>query len=298
MRLSALLTVCAVALASSAWAQDGPQADISIAMAPCTVPVGAPLYTITDLTSGDIIESDKLDKAKDDVPPCGGGVPPVEPVGAIPVGLPIPQLVKIKSDEGECSGALLSSISQFQPDAVITAAHCVFNNGVYFRNIRVLPGYDRGLNPAYGERRGSKVITFSRYTADRQNAHDIAVIKLDGPVPDYAISPYGLMPAKVRCSNPTNTYFRPHYNPSINNLQTAAYAGGRIASCLDGTLVTGVPTGGGSSGSPVVDEIGRAIFAVHSAGTPDHSFEAPLTAAKICAIIDFLHGTHNNCRIE
>jgi hypothetical protein len=65
-------------------------------------------------------------------------------------------------------------------------------------------------------------------------------------------------------------------------------AEGAAFGCVDGTVVVGLPTGGGSSGSPVVDLYSRSIFAVHSAGDGTFSYEAPLTPAKLCAIIAFL----------
>lgn len=267
-------------------------------MAPCGQPSAPPKSFVTNLITGKGISSAPMDQSKDSVPPCGGGLPPIDAVGAIPLQWSIPQLVKIKSDRGDCSGALISVEPQFGARAVITAAHCVYENGQFFKNVRVMPGYKNGENPQFGMLRATEVLTFTRFTSDRQNAHDIAVIKLDGLIVDLSYNPYGIAPFRTSCTNIRRLIFRPHYNPSIGGLQIPAFAGGYIGACYDGTLVSGVPTGAGSSGSPVVDQFSRAIFAVHSSGTSSHSFEAPLTEAKICAIIDFLQETTGICKIE
>jgi hypothetical protein len=172
---------------------------------------------------------------------------------------------------------------------VITAAHCVFSGAEFFKNFRIYPGYQNGTNSEFGERIGTEVLTFNGYTASKQNAHDIAVIKINSPI-DIKFSAYGVSAFNLKCDAFSRSYFRPHYNPSIGNLALQAMTEGAVAGCIDGTVVVGLPTGGGSSGSPLVDLYSRSVLAVHSAGDGARSYEAPLTPAKLCAIIAFLDG--------
>lgn len=274
-------------LAFGARAQPAPvSSEIRIELLPCgpTVP---PQADVTDLISGKGIRSYGLDPALDKVPPCGGAQQPAS-VGAYPLPYPIPQLVKVRSSGGECSGALvaLASTQTVMSRGVITAGHCVMNASGYFKSFKIYPGYQNGPNAEFGERSGSEVITFRGFTAGQQNAHDIAVIRLNAPI-ETKFSAYGLTAFK-NCEPSSRSYFRPHYNPAIGGLAQQAMAEGPTGGCVDGTVIVGLPTGGGSSGSPVVDLYSRSIFAVHSAGNSQYSYEAPLTPAKICAIISFL----------
>lgn len=154
-------------------------AEITIKQIVCGGSLAPPKAFVANLLTGRGTSTVALDESRDTVPPCGGSLPKVDLIQAIPMNWIIPQLVKIISDGGQCSGALVSIDPTVGAKAIVTAAHCVYSNGNFFKNLRVYPGYNNGTNPRFGEIRGTEVLAFSRYTADRQTAHDIAVIKLE-----------------------------------------------------------------------------------------------------------------------
>lgn len=87
----------------------------------------------------------------------------------------IPQLAKVLTNSGQCSGNFIAQ------NAVITAAHCVFDRVTkkYATGVRMIPGYQNGDKP-YGILDGATVLTFQGYTTSNMAAHDIAVIKSSG----------------------------------------------------------------------------------------------------------------------
>jgi hypothetical protein len=109
-----------------------------------------PIAAVTNLLTGQGIRLLHVDLAHDQVPPCTGDLPPPGiTIGPGPLPVPIPQLVKIRSSGGECSGALIAQ------NAAITAGHCVFDqiSKSFYKNVQVIPGYQSG-STSYGAFQG------------------------------------------------------------------------------------------------------------------------------------------------
>jgi hypothetical protein len=248
--------------------------------------------SIVDLATGKGVGLLRVDNSKDVLPPCVGSPPQTPPPmgGEYPLSMTLPQLAKIKTDQGECSANLIAA------NAVITAAHCIFDLKTqrYATGVRVIPGYQRGQSD-YPSFTGVTALTFTGYTSAKISGHDVAVVKFGPSTLEHKFNPYGLTAFNVQtCKlDPTllkKEYFEPHYSPAIGGNQVQAGAEGLITNCVQGMIQTLLPLGPGSSGSAVVARFSRAIFAVHSQYNSSASFNAVITEAKICTIHTYLDG--------
>jgi V8-like Glu-specific endopeptidase len=251
----------------------------------CTTSYPA-VAVITNLSTGLGISQFSYDATTDNAPPCTGTLPTNPPPVVEYPSNAIPQLAKVLTNSGQCSGNFIAQ------NAVITAAHCVFDRVTkkYATGVRMIRGYQNGDKP-YGILDGATILTFQGYTTSNMAAHDIAVIKSSGVGLAQIYGLYGMSAYNVaNCSNQAKWYTEPHYSPQVNNNEAQAGADGPIVACVQGMVATTLPLLPGSSGSAVIDIYSRTVFAVHSqySLSPAGSYNAVLTHAKICAIWAFL----------
>ncbi|MEM9781849.1 MAG: trypsin-like serine protease [Pseudomonadota bacterium] len=185
--------------------------------------------------------------------------------------------VAARSEQSMCTGTLIDA------DLVITAAHCVYSNRTGLRhapgNIHFVAGWRRGTKVAH--RLATEVIVHPGYlhgtgvTLD-QIGVDVALIRLESPIPQDVVPAFPISGAASRGSDLTLISYR----------QDRAHALTRQDGCdIKGTddrvFVLGCDVTFGASGSPLFAEIdGRPrIVAVISAKGQDRTTREELAFA-------------------
>lgn len=206
---------------------------------------------------------------------------------AFPSQPPDPRIVKINAvADGRPTGCTGSVIHK---NVILTAGHCIHGgqNGEFFTNVRVIPGFDAGRAP-YGTFESKTLIAFSGWIETSDNAHDIGVIVLRQDLP-AEIGAYGYASFGSQCPTP-QLYRKKFYSDLIGDGQLQYKMQGKRFGCHLGLFFNREPWGFGSSGSPDFPFNNENIYAVTSANDPNFGFSARLTKAKLRFIVEKLIG--------
>ncbi|MCA1393460.1 trypsin-like serine protease [Bradyrhizobium sp. IC3123] len=196
--------------------------------------------------------------------------------------------VSAASDIGSCVAIAVGD------RAFVTAAHCVYGSGGFFRNVKVLPGHLHGSTPYTFT--ASKIVVFNGYTEGQDPAHDLAFVLVANDLPGN-IKRYSLPSQTPSCLGAPKVDL---YSYEIKNFEykpqvrvTGNLVGPR--GCHFGTFWHMQPRPHGTSGTPSVTDSGEviSIYAGILIGKPDFGIDARISRGKACFLRREIEG--KNC---
>jgi V8-like Glu-specific endopeptidase len=187
-----------------------------------------------------------------------------------------------------CSGSSVNSAAQ---NVVLTAGHCVFEDGVWMTDWVFVPYYDHGARP-YGTWYAANKTTFNGWTQNHYREYDVAFVNvwnnadtLGHTVGGEGLRTFDSIPQAVLG---VTALGYPAEAPYDGQWQYYCL-GGATLDTSDNTLGMPCPLNGGSSGGPWLQDYDNATGLGYDMGINESSYDGTLYSPPFTSAVGNLY---------